>query len=69
MKAIVDTAHAKGTSRNPLLWASRARDAYDRCDTLEHATDMDDATIAELVRKKIWYVPTIDPTILRRERG
>ena len=21
---------------------------------------MDDATIAEMVRKKIWYVPTID---------
>jgi imidazolonepropionase-like amidohydrolase len=31
-----------------------------RADTLEHATDLDDATIAELVRKKIWYVPTIN---------
>src|SRR5262249_55508056 len=30
------------------------------CDTLEHATDMDDATIAEMARKGIWYVPTID---------
>ena len=29
-------------------------------DTLEHATDMDDATIAELVRTKIWYIPTIN---------
>jgi imidazolonepropionase-like amidohydrolase len=38
-----------------------ARDAIRAgCDTLEHATDMDDDTIAEMVRKKIWYVPTID---------
>ena len=31
-----------------------------RTRSLEHATDLDDATIAELVRKKIWYVPTIN---------
>ena len=38
-----------------------ARDAIRAgADTLEHATDMDDATIAELVRKRIWYVPTIN---------
>ena len=62
MKAIVDTAHAAGHkvaihSYGP----DGARDAIRAgCDTLEHATDMDDATIAEMVRKKIWYVPTID---------
>ena len=62
MKAIVDTAHAEGHkvaihSYGP----AGARDAIRAgCDTLEHATDMDDATIAELVSKKIWYVPTID---------
>jgi imidazolonepropionase-like amidohydrolase len=62
MKAIVDTAHAEGHkvaihSYGP----AGARDAIRAgCDTLEHATDMDDATIAELVRKKIFYVPTID---------
>jgi imidazolonepropionase-like amidohydrolase len=62
MKAIVDTAHAQGHkvaihSYGP----AGARDAIRAgCDTLEHATDMDDATIAEMVRKKIWYVPTID---------
>lgn len=62
MKAIVDTAHAAGLkvaihSYGP----AGARDAIRAgCDTLEHATDMDDATIAELVAKKIWYVPTID---------
>ena len=62
MKAVVDEAHAEGHkvaihSYGP----AGARDAIRAgCDTLEHATDMDDATIAELVRKKIWYVPTID---------
>ena len=62
MKAIVDTAHAEGHkvaihSYGP----AGARDAVKAgCDTLEHATDMDDAIIAELVRKKIYYVPTID---------
>jgi len=62
MKAIVDTAHAEGHkvaihSYGP----AGARDAIRAgCDTLEHATDMDDATIAEMVSKKIWYVPTID---------
>jgi imidazolonepropionase-like amidohydrolase len=62
MKAIVDTAHAAGHrvaihSYGP----AGARDAIRAgCDSLEHATDMDDETIAELVRKKIWYVPTID---------
>jgi imidazolonepropionase-like amidohydrolase len=62
MKAIVDTAHAAGHkvaihSYGPV----GARDAVRAgCDTLEHATDMDDATIAEMVKKNIWYVPTID---------
>jgi imidazolonepropionase-like amidohydrolase len=62
MKAIVDTAHAAGRkvaihSYGP----AGARDAVRAgADTLEHATDMDDDTIAELARKKIWYVPTID---------
>jgi imidazolonepropionase-like amidohydrolase len=62
MKAIVDTAHAEGHkvaihSYGP----AGARDAVRAgCDTLEHATDMDDATIQEMVSKKIAYVPTID---------
>jgi imidazolonepropionase-like amidohydrolase len=62
MKAIVDAAHAEGHkvaihSYGP----AGARDAIRAgCDTLEHATDMDDATIAEMISKKIWYVPTID---------
>jgi len=62
MKAIVDEAHAEGHkvaihSYGPV----GARDAIRAgCDKLEQATDMDDATIAEMISKKIWYVPTID---------
>jgi imidazolonepropionase-like amidohydrolase len=58
----VDTAHAAGRkvaihSYGP----AGARDAIRAgTDTLEHATDMDDATIAELARSKIWYIPTIN---------
>ena len=62
MKAAVDAAHALGKriaihSYGP----DGARDAVRAgTDTLEHATDMDDATIAEMARRKTWYVPTID---------
>jgi len=62
MKAIVDTARAMG---KPIAIHSYgpagARDAVRAgADTLEHATDIDDETIAEMARKGIWYVPTID---------
>jgi imidazolonepropionase-like amidohydrolase len=62
MKAMADAAHAAGL---PIAIHSYgpdgARDAIRAgADTLEHATDMDDATIAEMVRRKVWYVPTID---------
>ncbi len=62
MKSIVDTAHAMGRkvaihSYGP----NAARDAVRAgADTVEHATDMDDATIAEMARKRIWYIPTIN---------
>jgi len=62
MRAIIDTAHLAGHkvaihSYGP----DGARDAIRAgTDTLEHATDLDETTIAELVRKKIWYVPTIN---------
>jgi len=62
MKAIIDTAHAAG--RKVAIHSYGPVGAHDAIragtDTLEHATDMDDATIAELVRKRIWYVPTIN---------
>ncbi len=62
MKAAVDSAHALGKriaihSYGP----TGARDAVRAgTDSLEHATDMDDETIASMVRSNTWYVPTID---------
>ncbi|HWZ96993.1 MAG TPA: amidohydrolase family protein [Candidatus Dormibacteraeota bacterium] len=62
IKAAVDTAHQFGKkiaihSYGP----DGARDAVRAgTDSLEHATDMDDATIAEMVKRGTFYVPTID---------
>ena len=62
MKAAVDTAHDLGKkiaihSYGP----AGARDAVRAgADSIEHATDMDDETIAEMARRQTFYVPTID---------
>jgi imidazolonepropionase-like amidohydrolase len=62
MKAAVDTAHQFGKkiaihSYGP----DGARDAVRAgADSVEHATDMDDATIQEMVKRGTFYVPTID---------
>jgi imidazolonepropionase-like amidohydrolase len=62
MKAAVDTAHQFGKkiaihSYGP----DGARDAVRAgTDSLEHATDMDDATIREMAKRGTFYVPTID---------
>src|SRR2546422_6135595 len=62
MKAAVDATHALGKkiaihSYGP----GGARDAVRAgADSLEHATDMDDQTIAEMVARKTDYAPTID---------
>src|SRR5580658_241791 len=62
IKAAVDAAHAAGKkiaihSYGP----AGARDAVRAgADSIEHATDMDEDTIAEMVRQKLFYVPTID---------
>jgi imidazolonepropionase-like amidohydrolase len=62
MKAAVDATHALGKkiaihSYGP----AGAREAVRAgADSLEHATDMDDQTIAEMVKRKTYYVPTID---------
>ena len=62
MKAAVDMAHQFGKkiaihSYGP----DGARDAVRAgTDSLEHATDMDDATIAEMAKRGTFYVPTID---------
>jgi len=62
MKAAVDTAHQFGKkiaihSYGP----DGARDAVRAgTDSLEHATDMDDASIREMAKRGTFYVPTID---------
>src|SRR5207253_7846726 len=62
MKAAVETAHALGKRIAIHSYGPEgARDAVRAgADSLEHATDMDDATIAEMVSRKTFYVPTID---------
>jgi imidazolonepropionase-like amidohydrolase len=62
IKAAVDVTHALGKKIAIHCYGPEcARDAVRAgVDSLEHATDMDDQTIAEMVRKKIYYVPTID---------
>jgi imidazolonepropionase-like amidohydrolase len=62
MKAAVDATHALNRRIAIHTYGpSGARDAVRAgADSVEHATDMDDATIAEMARKKIFYVPTID---------
>jgi len=62
IKAAVDAAHQFGKkiaihSYGP----DGARDSVRAgTDSLEHATDMDDATIQEMARRGTFYVPTID---------
>jgi imidazolonepropionase-like amidohydrolase len=62
MKAAVDASHALGKRIAIHTYGpSGARDAVRAgADSVEHATDMDDETIAEMARRKIFYVPTID---------
>ena len=62
IKAAVDTAHLLGKKIAIHCYGPEcARDVIRAgADSLEHATDMDDQTIAEMVKKKIYYVPTID---------
>jgi imidazolonepropionase-like amidohydrolase len=62
MRAAVAVAHQAGKriaihSYGP----DGARDAVAAgADSIEHATDMDDATIAAMVRGHVYYVPTVD---------
>ncbi len=62
MKAAADAAHALGKRIAIHTYGpDGARDAVRAgADSVEHATDMDDETIAEMVRRKTYYVPTID---------
>lgn len=62
IKTAVDIAHAMG---KPISVHSYGPDAAmdavrAGADTLEHPIDLDDDTLKEMVRKGIFYVPTID---------
>jgi imidazolonepropionase-like amidohydrolase len=71
IKAAVDAAHQFGKkiaihSYGP----DGARDAVRAgTDSLEHATDMDDRTIAEMAKRGTYYVPTIDHNRYYIENG
>lgn len=62
MKAAVDVTHAMGRKIAIHSYGPEGgRDAVRAgADSLEHAVDLDDATLAEMARRKIYYVPTID---------
>jgi imidazolonepropionase-like amidohydrolase len=62
MKAAVDAAHQFGKKIAIHSYGPEgARDAVKAgADSVEHATDMDDATIAEMAKRGTYYVPTID---------
>ncbi len=62
IKAAVDVAHGFGRKLAVHSYGpDAARDAVRAgADSIEHATDMDDQTIAEMARRGTFYVPTID---------
>jgi imidazolonepropionase-like amidohydrolase len=61
MQAAVETVHTMGKRIAIHSYGPEgARDAVKAGgDTLEHAINIDDATLAEMIRKKIVYVPTV----------
>ena len=71
IKAAVDAAHMLGKKVAVHSYGPGGAAAAIRAgaDSLEHATDMDDATIAEMVRRRIYYVPTIDHNQYYVENG
>ena len=62
IKAAADAAHQFGKRIAIHSYGPEgARDAVRAgTDSLEHATDLDDATIAEMAKRRTFYVPTID---------
>jgi imidazolonepropionase-like amidohydrolase len=71
MKAAVEMAHQFGKKIAIHSYGPNgARDAVRAgTDSLEHATDMDDATIQEMVKRGTFYVPTIDHNRYYIENG
>ena len=62
MKAVVDTAHALGKKVAIHSYgASGVRDAVRAgADSVEHGADVDDETLAEMVKRGTVWVPTVD---------
>lgn len=62
MKAIVDAAHAAGKKVTIHSYgASGVRDAVRAgADSIEHGADLDDETLAEMAKRGIVWVPTVD---------
>ena len=62
IKAAVDVAHAMGKPISVHSYGpNAARDAVRAgANTVEHPIDLDEETLKEMVRKNIFYVPTID---------
>jgi imidazolonepropionase-like amidohydrolase len=71
MKAAVDMAHKFGKKIAVHSYGpDGARDAVRAgADSVEHATDMDEATILEMVKRGTFYVPTIDHNRYYIENG
>ncbi len=71
IKAAVETAHKLGKKIAVHSYGpDGARDAVRAgADSVEHATDMDDATILEMVKRGTFYVPTIDHNRYYIENG
>src|ERR1700730_14910500 len=71
MKAAVDAAHQFGRKIAIHSYGSDgARDAVRAgTDSLEHATDMDEATILEMAKRGTYYVPTIDHSLEPAHNG
>ena len=61
MKAIVEAAHAAGKGGDPLSGASGVKDAVRAgADSIEHGIELDDETLAGMVKRRTVWVPTID---------
>jgi imidazolonepropionase-like amidohydrolase len=71
MKAAADMAHRFGKKLAVHSYGpDGARDAvHAGADSVEHATDMDDATIQEMVKRGTFYVPTINHNQYYIENG
>ncbi len=71
IKAAVEMAHKFGKKIAVHSYGpDGARDAVRAgADSIEHATDMDDATIQEMVKRGTFYVPTIDHNRYYIENG